>query len=189
MTSKLTSDGRQRWQQTDHRDARRSLQPGHQRPAHRRQGIGDELEQVVASAAFRSAPRLAAFLRFVVEMTLAGQSDRIKGYTIGVEALGRDESFDPQTDPIVRVEAGRLRRALARHYAGAGRNDAVVIELPLGRYVPAFHRPQRGRAASTAPARIRDDARQQECAALAPLLVRRSRSTSSRSNAMGPRRA
>ena len=101
--------------------------------------IGDELERVIASAAFRSAPRLAAFLRFVVEMTLAGQSDRIKGYTIGAQALGRGESFDPQADPIVRVEAARLRRALARYYGGAGRDDPVVIELPRGGYVPTFH--------------------------------------------------
>ena len=71
-------------------------------------------------------------------MALAGRSDRIKGYTIGVHALGRGESFDPQTDPIVRVEAGRLRRALARYYAGAGSTDPLVIELPRGGYVPTF---------------------------------------------------
>jgi hypothetical protein len=100
--------------------------------------IAVELEQVIASATFRSAPRLAAFLRFVVEMTLAGRGDRIKGYTIGAQALGRGESFDPQTDPIVRVEAARLRRALARYYGGTGSNDPVVIELPRGGYVPTF---------------------------------------------------
>lgn len=101
-------------------------------------GIDHELARIVASATFRSAPRLAAFLRFVVEKALAGQTDRIKGYTIGVEALGRAESFDPRTDAIVRVEAGRLRRALTRFYAGEGADDPVVIELPLGRYVPNF---------------------------------------------------
>jgi hypothetical protein len=101
--------------------------------------IAVELERVIASATFRPAPRLAAFLRFVVEMALAGRSDRIKSYTIGADALGRGETFDPQTDPIVRVEAGRLRRALARHYVGAGSNDPVVIELPRGGYVPTFH--------------------------------------------------
>jgi hypothetical protein len=103
-------------------------------------GIDAALARIVASAGFRSAPRLASFLRFVVETALSGQGDRLKGYTIGVEALGRDPSFDPQTDPIVRVEAGRLRHALAHYYAGAGRDEPLVIVLPRGNYVPMFHR-------------------------------------------------
>src|SRR5262249_5295952 len=78
------------------------------------------------------------FLRYVVAATLRGEADRIKGYTIAVEALGRDATFDPQTDPIVRVEAARLRRAINRYYAAEGREDIVQIELPLGSYVPAF---------------------------------------------------
>jgi len=102
--------------------------------------IDAALARIVASAGFRSAPRLASFLRFVVETALSGQGDRLKGYTIGVEALGRDPSFDPQTDPIVRVEAGRLRHALAHYYAGAGRDEPLVIVLPRGNYVPMFHR-------------------------------------------------
>jgi tetratricopeptide (TPR) repeat protein len=98
------------------------------------------LAAIVASPAFSASPQLAAFLRFVVEAALDGQSDRIKGYTIAIEALGRDASFDPQSDPIVRVEAGRLRRALDRYYAEAGQNDPIVIELPRGSYVPVFER-------------------------------------------------
>src|SRR5258708_31182618 len=89
---------------------------------------------------FRGSPKLVAFVRYVVEATLRGAGDRIKGYTIAVEALGRAENFDPQADPIVRVEAMRLRRALGRYYANGGRCDPVLIELPLGSYVPAFHR-------------------------------------------------
>ena len=73
-----------------------------------------------ASRPFDTSPKLTSFLRFVVESTLAGQGERLKGYTIGVEALGRGENFDPQIDPIVRVEAIRLRAALARYYAGDG---------------------------------------------------------------------
>jgi tetratricopeptide (TPR) repeat protein len=98
------------------------------------------LAAIVTSPAFSASPQLAAFLRFVVEAALDGQSDRIKGYTIAVEALGRDASFDPQSDPIVRVEAGRLRRALDRYYAEAGQSDPVAIELPRGSYVPVFRR-------------------------------------------------
>src|SRR4051794_39407852 len=78
------------------------------------------LEAILTGSRFRGCPRLASFLRFVVTMTLDGNGGRLKGYTIGVEALGRDESFDPQSDPIVRVEAVRLRRALARYYAAEG---------------------------------------------------------------------
>ena len=99
-----------------------------------------ELERIVGSDVFRSSPQLAAFLRFVVEAVLHGHSDRIKGYTIGVEVLRRDTKFDPQLDPIVRVEATRLRRALERYYGGPGLDDPVLIGLPRGSYVPTFHR-------------------------------------------------
>jgi hypothetical protein len=96
------------------------------------------LARICASRPFVTAPRLTSFLRFVVQSTLAGQGARLKGYTIGVEALGRDENFNPQIDAIVRVEAIRLRAALARYYAGAGSHDPVVIEMPRGRYVAHF---------------------------------------------------
>lgn len=98
------------------------------------------LDRIAASDAFRACPQLIAFLRYVVEATLRGGQDRIKGYTIAVEALGRGDDFDPQDDPIVRVEAMRLRRALQRYYANGGRDDAVHIVLPLGSYVPVFRR-------------------------------------------------
>ncbi len=96
------------------------------------------LERMVASDMFRTSPQLAAFLRFVVEATLRGEGAQIKGYTIAVEALGRGDTFDPQHDPIVRVEAGRLRRTIEQYYAGPGAADLVAIDLPLGRYIPAF---------------------------------------------------
>jgi hypothetical protein len=98
------------------------------------------LDRIAASEAFCACPQLVAFLRYVVEATLRGSQDRIKGYTIAVEALGRGDDFDPQDDPIVRVEAMRLRRALQRYYANGGANDAVQIVLPLGSYVPVFRR-------------------------------------------------
>jgi hypothetical protein len=98
------------------------------------------LARVLRSAPFRSAPRLAAFIRFVVERTLAGDGEHIKAYTIATGAFGRKADFNPQTDPIVRVEAGRLRQALARYYAGEGADEPIEIALPLGRYVPDFHR-------------------------------------------------
>lgn len=96
------------------------------------------LERMAASEMFRDSPQLAAFLRFVTDAELRGESDRIKGYTIGVEALGRSPDFDPQLDPIVRVEATRLRRTIERYYAGPGASDPVVITLSPGSYVPSF---------------------------------------------------
>ncbi|SCW61183.1 hypothetical protein [Ancylobacter rudongensis] len=96
------------------------------------------LAHVLASDELRSSPQLANILRFVVEATLDGRREAIKGYTIAVEALGRDPSFDPQADPIVRVEATRLRRALERYYAGAGAADDLEIAIPRGSYVPHF---------------------------------------------------
>ena len=98
------------------------------------------LERVLASEVMRSSPQLAAFLRFVVEAVLEGNSDRIKGYVIALEVLKRGAQFNPQIDPIVRVEATRLRRTLERYYAGAGAEDPVVITLPRGTYVPTFTR-------------------------------------------------
>ena len=111
------------------------------------QEVRATVERMTASEAFVRSPQLAAFLRFVVDAVLEGGSDRIKGYTIAVEVLRRDASFDPQSDPIVRVEATRLRRAIERYYAGAGADDPVVIDLPRGSYVPTFRRRQTDAAA------------------------------------------
>jgi len=78
------------------------------------------------------------FLRYIVEETLAGRADRIKGYTIAVAVFGRDETFDAQADPVVRLEARRLRRDLDSYYVGAGSRDPVRISIPKGSYVPHF---------------------------------------------------
>ncbi len=98
------------------------------------------VERMIASDAFSRSPQLGAFLRFVVDAVLQGKSDRIKGYTIGVEVLRRDPAFDPQADPIVRVEATRLRRTIERYYSGPGADDAIIVDLPRGSYVPTFRR-------------------------------------------------
>ncbi len=106
------------------------------------------LERVVASHHFSKSPQLANFLTFVINETLAGRGERIKAYNIAADALGRAANFDPQSDPIVRVEAGRLRRALAYYYADDGCDDPVVIDLPRGHYLPVF-KANKARAGST----------------------------------------
>jgi adenylate cyclase len=100
------------------------------------QEVRAQVQRMTASDVFATSPQLAAFLLFVVEAVLRGHGERLKGYTIGVEVLRRDTSFDPQVDPIVRVEATRLRRAIERYYAGPGTDDPVMIELPRGGYAP-----------------------------------------------------
>src|SRR5215475_5372221 len=67
-----------------------------------------ELERALASVSFVGTTRLSRFLHFVVERSLAGESDRLKEYVIGIEVFDRDEHYDPRIDSIVRVEAGRL---------------------------------------------------------------------------------
>ena len=96
------------------------------------------LECIVASPGFRRSPQLVAFLRFIVESVLGGKTGHIKSYTIGMQALRRGEYFDPQVDPIVRVEAARIRKALASYFAREGAGFPVTIEIPLGSYVPVF---------------------------------------------------
>jgi TolB-like protein len=96
------------------------------------------LERILGSRVFEQAGRASEFLRFVVEETLAGRGDRLKGYTIAVEVFEKPETFDAQSDPLVRVEAGRLRRRLVEYYHGDGERDPVRIELPRGSYAPMF---------------------------------------------------
>ena len=97
-----------------------------------------ELERILASRAFQGAGRSGALLRFLLERTLAGQADQLKEYTVGAEALGRGESFDPRTDAIVRVEISRLRSRLSHYYATEGSANPVRIVVPKGSYAPVF---------------------------------------------------
>lgn len=108
------------------------------------------LAKALQSAEFQSAPQLRSFLSFVVHATLDKKQEKIKGYTIAVEALGRPDDFNPVVDPIVRVEAARLRRRLEKYYAGSGAQDPVHITIPKGSYAPAFYPAGPGPAASTA---------------------------------------
>ncbi len=90
--------------------------------------VREQLERILASAEFDASDRLKSFLRYIVEEALAGRADHLKAFTIAVEAFGRDPgAFDPQNDPVVRMEAGKLRRRLERYYLGVGRSDPIRI--------------------------------------------------------------
>ncbi|MGYP002629586667 len=100
--------------------------------------IEEELNRILSSPEFEATARQKEFLRFVTQMFLEGRSGEIKGYTIATDVFGRDGGFDPGADPIVSVEAGRLRRAIEHYYLTAGRRDRVRITIPKGGYVPSF---------------------------------------------------
>jgi len=94
------------------------------------------VEKICQSPEFRSKQVLCKFLSYIVSETLAGRGDQIKAFTIGVDVFGRDADFDPGQDTLVRINAGRLRRALDSYYQNTGKYDAVRIEIPKGGYLP-----------------------------------------------------
>src|SRR3982750_2611793 len=100
------------------------------------QMVRAHLKHVVSSSQFSNAPKLARFLRFIVETVLAGDSDQIKESLIAVEVYGRRPNYNPQIDSTVRVEASRLRARLRQYYESAGQDQPVEIDLPKGKYIP-----------------------------------------------------
>ena len=111
--------------------------------------VVEQLERMLNSGVFKAASRSSRLLRFLVQETLNGNTDRLKDYTLGAEVLGRGDDFDPRIDPIARVEASRLRSRLELYYATEGASDPVLIALPKGGYVPRFEaRPAGAPAAS-----------------------------------------
>ena len=115
-------------------------------------GIRRQLERVLASGGFRKCAQLGRFLRFAVDQALAGPNGASKETLIGIEIFGRSPDYDPSCDPVVRVEARRLRAKLAQYYAMEGRDDPIRIDLPKGGYLPTFHVQQTGPEAPAAMA-------------------------------------
>src|SRR5678815_4080595 len=87
---------------------------------------------------FDGSTRSREFLRYVVDEVLAGRAAYLKQAAIAVEVFGRKPDFDAVIDPIVRVQAGRLRRSLERYYLLSGESNSIRIELPKGSYAPVF---------------------------------------------------
>jgi TolB-like protein/Tfp pilus assembly protein PilF len=102
--------------------------------------VRQQLRRILGSKSFRQVDRLQSFLTFIVEEMLAGRGDKLKEFLIGVEVFGKESSFDPRMDPLVRVQARRLRSRLVRYYREEGQNDEIVVELPKGGYEPVFQR-------------------------------------------------
>ena len=102
------------------------------------EAIREQLDRILEHAEFHATGKMRDFLRYVVEETLAGRSERIKGFSIAIEVFGRDSDFDAAHDPVVRIQAGRLRRAIERYYLVGGRQDPICIDIPKGSYIPVF---------------------------------------------------
>ena len=111
--------------------------------------VGQQLDRILESKTFSQVDRLKRFVRFIVSEAMNGRGGELKEYVIGVQVFGKEPSFDPRTDPIVRVQARRLRARLVRYYREEGQSDELVIDLPKGGYTPVFRR----RDAST-PAKV-----------------------------------
>jgi TolB-like protein/cytochrome c-type biogenesis protein CcmH/NrfG len=105
-----------------------------------RKEIVGQLDRILSSPQISGSVVLSEFLRFVVQEAIDGRGDELKEYTIGVNALRRDVDFNPQIDSIVRIHAGRLRRAVKEYYYEVGTSDPIVISIPKGSYQPSFER-------------------------------------------------
>jgi hypothetical protein len=98
----------------------------------------EQVDRILASELFQRSGRLSKLFRFVCEQTIRDHADRLKEYNLGIEVFDRDAGYDPRTDPIVRVEAGRLRSKLNEYYIEEGSADPIVIGLPRGGYAITF---------------------------------------------------
>jgi hypothetical protein len=99
-----------------------------------------ELQAVLHSPIFARSPALSHLLSYLCEKTFAGETDQIKEYSVALDVFDRQESFDQDTDSIVRVQANRLRKRLSEYYAREGAAHPLHITIPVGQYVPLFQR-------------------------------------------------
>src|SRR4029079_6139858 len=100
--------------------------------------VEEQLERIFRDPHFTESAILRKFLSFIVQETTHGRSNCLKEYTIAINVLEKPLNFNPQENGIVRIHAGRLRRALSEYYSDIGRNDQIVITIPKGKYVPIF---------------------------------------------------
>src|SRR5579863_5708583 len=94
----------------------------------------EQVRRILRSGTFRNASTLQQLLTFLAAKSIAGAGDSLKEYTIGVEALGRKNDFDPKIDPIVRVQSHSLRTKLKEYYSHEGSRDPILVQIPKGHY-------------------------------------------------------
>ena len=98
--------------------------------------IREQLVRILNSGPFHQSQRRQRFLEYLVNETLAGRGERLKAYNVALEVFDRPETFDPTVDPLVRIEAARLREKLREYYGTDGQDDPIHIDLPKGTYTP-----------------------------------------------------
>ncbi|HEV3199642.1 MAG TPA: hypothetical protein VGZ73_17180 [Bryobacteraceae bacterium] len=111
--------------------------------------VREQLDRVLASAVFRNSKRYSSLLRYVVEQTLDGRSDRLKERAIGIDVFERPADYNTTMDHAVRSAAGEVRKRLAQYYMEPGRESEIRIDLQAGSYVPQFRSPAEKPEAST----------------------------------------
>jgi len=100
--------------------------------------VEKELERICSAVHFRTSKRACEFLRYVVLVTLDGRLDSLKERSIGIDLLGRETSYDPSSDAVVRVRANDVRKRLSSYYASVDVASEIQINLPIGTYIPNF---------------------------------------------------
>jgi len=103
--------------------------------------VREQLKRLLAHPLFTNSKRYPVLLAYTVEQTLLGNAGDLKERTIGVEAFGREPIYDVNLDPVVRTTAAEVRKRLIQYYYNSDHAGEVVIELPLGSYVPSFREP------------------------------------------------
>src|SRR5215813_9372357 len=100
--------------------------------------IREQIDRLIQSKTFQTSEVHRRLLQYLADRTLAGEADRLKEYTVGLEAFAKPPSYDPKHDSIVRLQMGRLRQKLAVYYQGEANGDAVLVSLPKGAFKLAF---------------------------------------------------
>lgn len=121
------------------------------------EAIHEQAEKILRDPLFIVSDILKRFLLFIVQETLDGRCNQLKEYTIAVAVLHKPADFKPQHDAIVRIHAGRLRRALHHYYEEAGKTDPIYISVPTGSYVPVFTGPHSGAVTAIIPGPLNNE--------------------------------
>jgi hypothetical protein len=104
-----------------------------------REDVTEQVDRLVSSAILSHSESLCRLLRFLADHASDYPKTQVKEYQIATEVFGRPADFDPRLDSTVRVQTGRLRSKLAEYYAGPGKDDLLVVEMPKGAYALTVH--------------------------------------------------
>src|SRR5580698_6436553 len=103
--------------------------------------VREQLKRLLAHSLFTNSKRYPVLLAYTVEQTLLGNAGELKERTIGIEAFGREPSYDVNLDPVVRTTAAEVRKRLIQYYYNPEHAGELLIELPVGSYIPSFRDP------------------------------------------------